>query len=324
MSWWNGLQRRPLRSSDSRRVSYRWCTGLVLLVSLLSISGGLASSQEPVSVDPAARYLGVVGFYNPRLMYVKYQQLVDYLTEATGERWKLAVPLDYQETVEAFCSGDLDMAYFGPFTYLRVRESCGGVPVARLNTGGSPTYTSVIMVRKDSTARTLTDLSGATFAFGSPLSTSSHLVPCLMLRRAGLIPGENLVCSYFGHHDRAARAVALGTADACGVRDIVGERFARRGLRILVRSEPIPNFPLVVHDDASPEFRQSLVEALIERPRHDPEIRRRMQGWDEEIAGGFARVSDADYQPVRRLVDLLFGKRGLIDPPGRLKCGGNG
>ncbi len=324
MSWWNISQLSLSGWTDPRR-GVRWLgVGLCFLVTLFFPRVFPAFSGEaPVTVS-TVRHLGVVGFYNPRLMYVKYQQLVDYLTETTGDRWELAVTLDYEETVQALCSGKLDLAYLGPFTYLRVHEACGATPVVRLNTRGSATFRSLIMVRQDSPLQTLSDLAGTVFAFGSPLSTSAHLVPCLMLREAGLNPGEDFICRYLGHHDRAATAVVLGTADACGVRDIVGERFAERGLRILARSEPIPNFPLVLRPGASPEFRRSLVEVLMERPEHDPEIRRRMQGWDEELAGGFAPVSAADYLPVRRLVDRLFGRRGLVDPPQLLKCPGKG
>ncbi len=323
MSWWNNLL-SILSGETDRRRGARLGVSLCFFVTLFFPMGFPAFSEEaPVTVS-TVRHLGVVGFYNPRLMYVKYQQLVDYLTETTGDQWELAVTMDYQETVQALCSGRLDMAYLGPFTYLRVHEACGATPVVRLNTKGSATFRSLIMVRQDSPYRTLSDLEGTVFAFGSPLSTSSHLVPSLMLWDAGLKPGEDLSCRYFGHHDRAARAVVMRTADACGVRDIVGERFAKRGLRVLARSEPIPNFPLVVRPGASPEFRKSLVEALMERPEHDPAIRKRMQGWDEELAGGFAPVSASDYLSVRRLVELLFGRRGLVDPPLLLKCGGQG
>lgn len=322
MNWWRSLLRRMSERLEPRRVVRRIGVGLCLVVTAIIPKTFPAFSEDAPVVVAAPRHLGVVGFYNPRLMYVKYQQLVDYLSESTGERWELAVTLDYQETVQALCSGGLDLAYLGPFTYLRVHETCGATPVVRLNTKGDSTYRSLIMVRKDSPYQELSDLAGTVFAFGSPLSTSSHLVPSLMLREADLEPGEDVECRYFGHHDRAARAVVLGTADACGVRDIVGERFVGRGLRVLAQSDPIPNFPLVARPGASPEFRRSLVEALMERPNRDPEIRKRMQGWDEELAGGFAPVSGDDYLPVERLVDQIFGTRGFVDPPEQLKCGG--
>ncbi len=232
--------------------------------------------------------------------------------------------LDYEETLQAFCSGKLDLAYLGPFSYLRVKEACGAEPVVRLNTGGSATYRSVIMVRRDSPCRSLFDLRGKVFAFGSPLSTSSHLMPRLMLREAGLEPGRDFVCRYFGHHDRAARAVVLGDVEACGVRDIVGARFARRGLKILARSEPIPNFPLVVPEGSSKELRKTLLEALVDAPKNDPALRERMRKWDEEISTGFALALDADYDPVRHLVTRLFGPGGLTASSADLQCGGRG
>lgn len=324
MRSWNSFQYRPFGRPSGRRAMRGLGFGLLLLATFFIPRTFPAFSEEAPDSVSTVRHLGVVGFYNPRLMYVKYQQLVDYLTEFTGDRWELAVTMDYQETVRALCSGDLDIAYLGPYTYLRVHEACGATPLVRLNTKGSATYRSLIMVRRDSPYQALADLGQTVFAFGSPLSTSSHIVPVLMLQEAGLKPGEDIESRYYGHHDRAARAVVLGSADACGVRDIVGERFAGRGLRILARSDPIPNFPLVLRPGASSEFRQSLVEVLMERPQNEPEIRKRMQGWDTELAGGFAPASGTDYEPVRRLVNLLFGKRGLVDSPEQLKFTGTG
>ena len=321
-SWSNGWRRSALG-----RILRAWVRRPAAGVAIVVLLGTCAASTFPDTTAGDAgrvRRLGVVGFYNPRLMYMKYQELVDYLSETTGDRWELAITLHYDETVRSLCAGDLDVAYLGPFTYLRAQAACGARPVVRLNTAGNPTYTSLIMVRKDSPFKTVGDLRGSVFAFGSPLSTSSHLVPRLMLRKAGLRVGTDIVCSYFGHHDRAARAVLLGEAAACGVRDIVGERFTGRGLRVLARSSPIPNFPLVVTPGAPADFRHELVTALVERPAHDPTVRQRMRGWDVELAGGFAPADEKDYLPVMELVDRVFGRMGLTAPPAKLMCGGSG
>lgn len=321
ISWWNGWRR-----SAPGRILTAWvrrpAAGVAIIALLGTCAAWTLADETPVTAGRVRR-LGVVGFYNPRLMYMKYQELVDYLSETTGERWELAITLHYDDTVRSLCAGELDVAYLGPFTYLRAEAACGARPVVRLNTAGSPTYTSLIMVRKDSPFKTVGDLRGGVFAFGSPLSTSSHLVPRLMLRDAGLRVGTDIVCSYFGHHDRAARAVLLGEADACGVRDIVGERFTDRGLRVLARSSPIPNFPLVVTPGAPADFRHELVAALVERPARDPEVRERMRGWDVELAGGFAQAGEKDYRPVMGLVERVFGRIGLTAAPAELMCDGS-
>ncbi len=224
-----------------------------------------------------------MSFYNPRLMYIKYQPLVDYLTIATGRPWELVIGASYERTVEDLCAGKLTVAYLGPYTYARAHAACGALPVVKLNTDGKPTYRSLIMVRRDSTITSLKDLAGKRFGFGSPMSTSSHVMPRAMLEDAGLRPGVDVACRYYFHHERAARAVLLGEVDACGVRDIVGEKFTHRELRILAASDGIPNFPFVVGPGSPPELREELLRALVVQPRANPAAAAEIRSWDEEL-----------------------------------------
>ena len=295
----------------------------------LFLAGGFAVSGEPptgASPGPAEGplRLGVVGFYNPRLMYLKYQALVDYLSEATGVEWELVIGSSYQETVEGLCAGELDLAYLGPFTYVQAHVRCGAVPVVRLRTGGRPTYRSLMLVRTDSPFEKVADLAGRRFGFGSPLSTSSHLAPRAILMEAGLVPGRDVECRYYRHHEQAARAVLLGEVEACGVRDIVGEKYVGRGLRILARSDPLPNFPLVVGPADDGSVRAMILEALLHVPRTDPSVRARMETWDRELSGGFLPADDADYDTVRHLAVRVFGPDALRLGPAALECGGGG
>lgn len=293
-----------------------WRAGVVASALVVVTAGavmGRAAHEVPTMIEPAPRplRLGAVGFYNPRLMYLKYQVLVDYLSEATGLPWELEIATNYQETVDALCAGRLTLAYLGPFTYVRANERCGVEPIARLQTGGSPTYRSVIMVRSRAPFQSVADLAGTRFGFGAPLSTSSHLIPRAMLLDAG-IPLADMACRFYGHHERAARAVLLDEVDACGVRDVVGQRFIERGMRVLATSGPIPNFPIVAGPGLSPKLRRQVEEALIERPAHDAVVAARIASWDPEIRDGFARGDDAEYDSIRRLVVRLLGPSGLI------------
>jgi phosphonate transport system substrate-binding protein len=290
---------------------------LVVVLLLASLVPGVAAQQKP-----APELFGVVNFYSPRMMYLKYQPLVDYLGEHTGRQWELRISTSYQQTVEELCAGKLTAAYLGPWTYVRAHAACGAEPVLRLQTGGQETYRSYILVREDSPARKLTDLKGKRFGFGSALSTSSHLVPRAMLVEAGLDVGENVQCLYLEHHERAARAVLVGEVDACGIRDLAAEKFVGRGLRILARSDPIPNFPFVVTPDAPPEIRRECVRALAELPTENPAAADKMASWDEELAHGFVFSEDEEYDAVRDLAETLFGPGALTLPEARLRCAG--
>jgi phosphonate transport system substrate-binding protein len=298
---------------------------LVIAAAFTSAGGLPAAAPAPGHAAAAgggpARF-AVVSFYNPRLMYLKYQPLVDYLSEQTGRPWELVVSPAYESAVEQLCSGQVAAAYLGPFTYVRAHARCGAEPVVRLQTGGSATYRSYVMVRTESAIASLADLRGKRIGFGAPLSTSSHLIPRAMLARAGLAPGRDLTCVYLSHHERAARAVLLGDVDACAVRDIVGEKFVQRGLRVLARSEPIANFPLVLPPGSSAELRDSLVRALVTLPRAEPAVARRMAEWDEELAAGFAPVADGEYDQIRRLAEATFGAAVMTVSESELMCAG--
>jgi phosphonate transport system substrate-binding protein len=191
----------------------------------------------------------------------------------------------------------------------------------RLNTRGLATFRSYIMVRQDSPIRSLADLVDKRFGFGSVMSTSSHLVPRAMLVRAGLRPGANVACDYFGHHERAARGVLMGDVAACGVRDTIGDLFENRGLRVLARSDPLPNFPLAVARTAPAGFEEAMVSALVDLPRRDPAVGRLFASWDAELSSGFARGGSDDYAPIKALATSLFGPRSLTLPASALACG---
>jgi phosphonate transport system substrate-binding protein len=252
-------------------------------------------------------------------MYERYQPLVDYLTEQTGDRWELAVSASYQEAVDELCAGRLALAYLGPFSYVRARARCGAEPLLRLRTRGRDVFQSDVLVRSDSPFERLEDLAGHRVGFGDALSTSSHLVPRAMLLEAGLEPGTDLECRYFGQHERAARAVLMGEVEACGVRDTIGDLFLRRGLRRLARSGPIPAYPWVAPRDTPPAEREGLSTVLLGFPGKARTLDTGERG-DLELSGGFTAAADADYDGVRQLAERVFGPTAFTRPRGELRC----
>ena len=312
-----GSRRRSRGAASSPKGRARASIVSLLTLALLTLFGAAeVAAQEPED----SSLFGVVGFYNPRLLYLKYQPLVDYLSETTGRSWELKIYTTYDDTVDDLCEGRLSAAYLGPLTYVRAHEQCAAVPVVRLNTGDSATIQSFIMVRNDSPITKLEELDGKRFGFGSPLSTTSHLAPRSMLKDAGLEPGANIDCHYFEHHEKAARAVLLGQVDACGVRDIVGSRFESRGMRIIARSAPIENFPIVVSPGLAESVGVEILEALFEAPKSNATLARRMLSWDPEISSGFRPVEDKDYDGVRELAFRVLGDEALTMSAERTRC----
>jgi phosphonate transport system substrate-binding protein len=254
-------------------------------------------------------------------MYLKYQPLVDYLGRKTGRPWELVLLPSYQRAIEDLCSGKLTIAYLGPYTYVRAHDACEVLPLVKLRTHGRLSYRGLVMVRKDSPLRTLGDLAGKTIGFGAPMSTASNLVARGLFEAAGLRIGVDLACRHYVHHEQAVRAVLLGEVDACAVRDIVGEQFVDRGaLRVLLASDEIPNFPLVLAPGSPPALREELLRVLLDLPVEDRAAASATKGWDEELAGGFGAASDEDYEPIRKLALRVFGQRAMSLSDSELEC----
>ena len=283
------------------------------------VATGIAGA--PPATRAALRF-GVVSFYGPRLMYLKYQPLVDYLARATGLPWELVLSRTYEEATERLCKDDLLLAYLGPATFIRAERSCKAEPVACLRTAGKATYESWIMVRADSPVRKLADLRGTRFGFGDPFSSSSHIVPRSMLVDAGLEPGKDFRCVYYAHHESAAQAVLTGEVEACGLRDIVGAKFKEKGLRVLAVSGPIPNFPLVISPRARAGERAMVERALLTLPSTDATARAEFATWDEELSGGFAPCTGIDFRAMGALEKRLFGKKAFSFRQQDLECRG--
>jgi len=262
--------------------------------------------------------LGVVSLDSPRVIYGRFQPLVDHLSQRTGHPFELRLRPSYNAMIDDLCGSRVEFAYLGPFGYLRAHARCGAVPLMRQVRAGRPTYRSYILVRSDSRYGSLPELRGRRFGFGDPLSTSAHLVPRAVLGAVGIDPSHDLDCRYYDHHELAARAVLLGEVDACAVRDAVAERFLERGLRALFRSEPIPSFPIAAAPTAPAQLRSEISDALAAYrglpASADPAD-------EAERLGTFVPAEDEDYDEVRELAERVFGPDALDRPAALLRCG---
>jgi len=83
-------------------------------------------------------------------------------------------------------NGRLELAYFGPLSYVLCRSKCEVEPFAALLKGVTTTYQSVLIANTASGIQTLEDVKGKQVAYGDPASTSSHLIPRALLLKNGL------------------------------------------------------------------------------------------------------------------------------------------
>ena len=133
------------------------------------------------------------------------------LNEATGLNFEVSVPTSYAATIEEMCASPTDtMAFIPAFGYVLANDLCGVDVAFKAVRRGWGVYWTMFVVQRDSDIQSIEDLEGKKWAYPDAGSTSGYLVPSVVLKEAGITPGETLEA---GGHPEAVRAVYNGEAD---------------------------------------------------------------------------------------------------------------
>jgi phosphonate transport system substrate-binding protein len=240
----------------------------------------------------------------------------------------------YAATIEAMKAGELEFAYFGPFSYFIAREVGAKVESAlAFQTGDTPPrYYSVLYARQDAGITSLAQLKGreATVKWGfvDPGSTSGNLAPKYMLLRAGLnlktIQANEI---YAGGHDKAVLAtnagqVQVGAAfegmlvDLCRAGRITGIKDTAGGGQfpgncgntespntlVTLAKLGLPGSPIAYRTDMNRELANAVIEALLVWHEKDPvgygHFAEVTEGLDEGEASRLVRFGHENFEPI--------------------------
>jgi len=166
---------------------------------------------------------------NPTTLLRRFEPLGEYLSERLSRPVEFVPVVDYAAAVETLASGQVDLAWLGGFTFVQADRRSDGTVEPLVQRAEDERFRSVFITRADSGMETLEDLSGRELTFGSPSSTSGHLMPRHYLLAAGIDPDTDLRVAYSGAHDATALAVAGGRVAAGALNASVWETLVADG-----------------------------------------------------------------------------------------------
>lgn len=232
----------------------------------------------------------------------QYILFLKYLERATGYRFQIRITPEGGNLDEDLGRGVVDLAAVGAVSYLHASKKFGVVPLVRgLNRENKASYRSIIVVAPDSTIKSVADLKGRRFAFGSESSTQGHIIPRGVLLDHGITLDSLAAYEYTGSHQECANAVMTGKYDACGMQDTMARALAEQDrVKILFESRDYPSSGVAATKDMPEDMRNNIRRALL---AFDPMGAHAagLYNWGQtEMPNGFTPASDADYAVFRQ------------------------
>ena len=265
-----------------------------VVLAVLSLWGAAAADVLRVSAIPDE---------DPQELLRKYKPFADYITKEVGVKVKFVPVLDYAATVEGLAANRLDIVWYGGFTSVQAVERAKGATRLAMREEDA-SFKSVFVTRTDSGIKTLADLKGKTFAFGSVSSTSGHLMPRHFLRAAGVDPERDFrKFGFSGAHDATAAWVEAGRVDAGAVNFLVWRKLVdkkkidTKKTHVFWTTPPYVDYVWVARGGVPEEIREKFKQALLKLDYSKPEDKKVM---DLQRTRKFIPAKDSDWDGIRQ------------------------
>jgi phosphonate transport system substrate-binding protein len=225
-----------------------------------------------------------------------HDSFIKHLKASSEFAFDVKVFANYDELYAAFKAKQLDLAAIGPVKYVQARHETGAIPIV----AEGSMQKSVLVIPMSSKLKSVEELKGKRFAFGYQDSTSTHLMPLLVLSKHHIKEKDLGKALFVGtQQEKVIEAVTSGQADAGAVAESVYE--ANKGrVKLLEYSEPFPGPPVIGQKSIDAPTLQKLKGYLLAYKPSTPEQQK------QRFGRGVTAVTDADYNKIRFLVKVVL------------------
>ncbi len=279
-----------------------WFIWRVFILTWLPVTGLLAVEPLVLGIHPYRPYTELKQMFAP---------LAAYLQREIGNPVEVRVGESYAAHLEAVVRGEVTLAYIGPSLFVELLRKTQASPriLARLEVNGKPTFTGRILTRTGSSIHSLADLRGKRFAFGSPESTMSHLVPRQMLFEAGIDLDDLDSYHFYSNHSNVVLAVLAGDADAGAVKEAVYDQYESQGVAAIATTPEISEHLFITSDKTDPILADRLQAALLKLTASNPQTHALLYPI-KHTATALVSGKVEDYQSLEAILQAL-SKRGI-------------
>ena len=279
----------------SRWISKSFLQLLMIGACLGLSSGAMAQSTLRISAIPDEA---------PTELQRKFKPLGEYLSLETGMKVEFIPVTDYAAVVEALATKKIDMAWLGGFTFIQAKIRTNGTAIPIIQRVEDENFISRFIVPIDSPIKSLKDLKGKTFAFGSPSSTSGHLMPRFFLMQAGIQADTDLKnIAFSGAHDATVAFVASGKVEAGVLNASVLDKLIETNnanalkVRVLATTPTYYDYNWTARGDLDPALVKKISNAFLKLDSKNPVHKELME---LQRASKYITTKDANYDGIEQ------------------------
>ena len=257
----------------------------------LALAAGLVLSCCAVVVQ-AAETLRVSAIPDeaPTELQRKFKPLGEYLAKQLGMEVKFVPVADYPAVVESLAADRLDLAWLGGFTFVQVHlKDPTATPLVQREQDAQ--FTSKFITANPD-VKSLSDLKGKSFAFGSISSTSGSLMPrYFMLKQDNIKPEEYFSrVAYSGAHDATVAWVQAGKVEGGVLNASVWQKLVDAGK---VDTPTYFDYNWTVRGNMDPALKQKIKKAFLDLDPSNPEHKAIL---DLQAASRFIETKPENYK----------------------------
>lgn len=277
---------------------------LTLAILLLAACSKQTENYQPdfsgQAADSVKEYVvGIHPLHNPKRLFEVYEPIISHIeTNIPGVRFKLEASRNYEEFDKKLYSGHFDFAMPNPYqTVLSLKHNYRVFG----KMGDDENFRGIILVRKDSGIRQVTDLKGKKIAYPAVTALAATMMPQYYLHTHGIDVNRDIENLYVGSQESAIMNVLRGHVAAGATWPIPWITFSHEHpelasqLEVKWRTTTLPNNGWVVRQDVPPELTAKFAALLFG-------LNKNTQG-REMLArlpiSKFEAATDKTYQPVR-------------------------
>lgn len=280
----------------------------VLLVAACGKSPDI--SYEPgfshqAQADVKEYVVGVHPLHNPQRLMEMYGPILEHIdTTIPGVHFRLEASRNYEEFEKKLYGGLFDFAMPNPYqTVLSLKH--GYRVFGKM--GDDDNFRGIILVRKDSGIRAVSDLKGKKVAYPSPTALAATMMPQYYLHTHGIDVNRDIENLYVGSQESSIMNVFRGHVAAGATWPLPWLTFNAEHpdqadqLEVKWQTETLPNNGWVVRQDVPPALASQFATALfgLNGSMHGRKMLGRLP------ISRFEPASEADYAPVRDYLEVF-------------------